>query len=67
MVKWDGRHEVVENVGLNNAMHKVSADESHLTVNSRCGATSKVPDIIFVVRERGISVLKVCDGNCSNR
>ena len=65
MVERDGRDEMVEDVGLDDAVHYVPANEAKFSVNGRSGATGKVPDIVLVVGKLGISVLQVGDGNYS--
>ena len=43
VVKWDRRHEVVEYMGLNDAVQQLPADEAELPVNRRCRSASEVP------------------------
>lgn len=63
VVKGNGADVVVENMGLDNAVEEVTADETELAVNSRGSTTDKVPLIRGVVRERRVGVLEVGDGN----
>jgi hypothetical protein len=54
---------VVQNVGLNDAVENVAANEAKVTVNSGSGTTGKVPHFRLVVGKSGISVLEESDGN----
>lgn len=63
VVEGDGADVVVEDVGLDNAVEKLAANEAELTVN-RCGRTSDVvPGSTGVVRKGGVGVLEVGDSN----
>ena len=57
MVEGNGRHEMVKDVGFDNTMHDLPADEAELSVDGCSGTASEVPDIVFIVRKLGISVL----------
>ena len=63
MVKRDGGNEMVKDMGLNDAMHEVAADEAKLTINRGGGSADKRPSLVSVVRKRGIGVLKKGDGH----
>ncbi len=63
VVKGDSRHVMVEDVGLNNAVHKVATDEAELAVNGCSGTASEVPGMRFIVRKAGVGVLEIGDGN----
>lgn len=62
VVEGDAADVVVQNVGLDDAVEEVSADESHLTINGGSGAADKVPFLVSVVGESRIGVLK--EGDC---
>jgi hypothetical protein len=63
VVEWDGGDVVVEDVGLDDAMEEVAADEAEFTIDSRGSATDVVPGLASVMWERWVGVLKVSDGN----
>lgn len=63
MVERDRGDVVVEDVGLDDAVEEVTADEAKLTVDGRGRATGEVPRLASVVRERRVGVLKVGDGD----
>jgi hypothetical protein len=63
IVKGNGADVVVEDMGLDDAVEEVTADESELAIDSGRGATDKVPLLSGVVRERGVGVLEEGDGN----
>lgn len=63
VVKGDGADIVVEDVGFDNSVEDVTADESKVTVNGGSGSTSKVPRFRLVVGEGGVGVLEVSDGH----
>lgn len=65
VVEWDGRDVVVEDVGFDDAVHQGAADESEFAIDGCGGATSEVPGITGVVRQRRVGVLEESDGNCS--
>ena len=64
VVEGDGADVVVQDVGLNDTVQDVTADEAKVTVNGGRGSASEVPHLRLVVRESGIGVLEVSDGNC---
>ena len=61
MVEWNGRDKVMENVGFNDPMEKMAANETKFTVNRCGGATGECPSTGFVMRQRRIGMLK--EGN----
>lgn len=63
VVEGDAADVVVKDVGLDDAVEQVSADEAHLTIDGGSGAADKVPLRIVVVREGRVGVLKEGDGN----
>lgn len=64
VVKGNRGHVVVQDVGLDDAVQQVTADEAHLTIDGGGSATDKVPLLGSVVRQRGVGVLQEGDGNC---
>lgn len=54
---------MVEDVGFNDTVEELPSDEAEFTVDSSGGTTSEVPGPGVVVRESGVSVLEVGDGN----
>ena len=63
VVKGDGADIMVEDVGLDDSVQNVTADESKVTVDSSSGTASKVPDFRLVMGEGGVGVLEVSDGH----
>ena len=63
VVEGDGGDVVVENVGLDDAVEEVAADETEFTVDGGGGAADVVPGRGLVVGERRVGVLEVGDGN----
>lgn len=59
VVEWDGGDVVVEDVGLDDAVEEVAADEAELAVNGCCGAAGEVPGFAGVVWEGRVGVLEV--------
>lgn len=64
VVEGDGGDVVVENVGLDDAVEDLAADEAKLAVDGGGGATSEVPGLAGVVGKGGVGVLEVGDGDC---
>jgi hypothetical protein len=63
VVEWDGADVVVEDVGLDDTVQELAADETEFTVDG-CGCTAGVvPAGRGVVREAGVSVLEEGNGN----
>lgn len=62
VVERDRADVVVQDVGLDDAVEDVAADEAKVPVNRGRCAARKVPYFRLVVREAGICVLEV--GNC---
>lgn len=65
MVERNCGNEMMENMGLNDAMHDVRADESKIAIYGRSSAASKVPYIVVIVGKLAIGMLKICDGDCA--
>jgi hypothetical protein len=63
VVEGDGRDVVVEDVGLDDTVEKVTADEAKLAVDGGSGSASKGPGVGVVVRERRVGVLEEGDGD----
>jgi hypothetical protein len=61
MVKWDSADIVMQNVGLDDAVEELAADEAEFAVDGCCSATSVCPSRGSVVRERRVCVLKEGD------
>jgi hypothetical protein len=51
-------------MGLDDAVEKSTADETKFTIDRGSSSASVCPGVCVVVRESGISVLEVGDGNC---
>lgn len=63
VVEGDVADVVVKDVGLDDTVEEMAADESHLTVNGSGGATDKVPLLVGVVRKGRVGVLEESNGN----
>lgn len=61
MVEWHLGKVVVNHVRLDDAVHKVPADETKVTVDGGGSTAGEGPRSGIVVRECGIGVLEVCD------
>lgn len=61
MVERDGANIVVQDVGLDDAVEQLAADEAEFAVNGRCGATSVGPCRGSVVGKRRVGVLEEGD------
>lgn len=64
MVEWDGAHIMVQNMGFDDAVEKVTANPAKVAVDGGSCTTSEVPDLGFIVRESRVGVLQVGDGDC---
>lgn len=63
VVKGDGGDVVVQDVGLDDAVEEVAADEAEFAIDGCGGATSEVPYVAGVVRQRWVGVLEEGDGD----
>lgn len=63
MVEGDGRHIVVQDVSLNDAMEEPAADEAELAVDGSSSTLDEGPLLTGVVGEGGVGVLKEGNGN----
>lgn len=63
VVEGDGAHVVMKNMGLDDAVEEVAADEAKLAIDGGGAATDVVPLLSSVVRERRVGVLKEGDGD----
>lgn len=61
VVEGDGADIVVKNVGLDDTVEELSADESEFSVDGCGGSTGVCPALTGVVGKRWVSVLKVGD------
>ena len=62
VVEGDGADVVVEDVGLDDTMQELATDETKFTINRSGCTTSVVPGVRSVVRQAGIGVLEVGNG-----
>lgn len=63
MVEGDGAHVVVQDMGLDDAVQELAADEAELAVDGGRSAAHVVPALGAVVRNCRIGVLQVRNGN----
>lgn len=63
VVEGDATNIVVEDMGLDDAVEKVTADEAHLTINGSSSTTDEVPLVVGVVGKGRVGVLEEGDGN----
>lgn len=66
VVEGDVADIVVQDVGLNDTVEDVAADETEVTIDGGSGATGEVPDLGLVVGEGGVSVLEEGNGDYMN-
>ncbi len=59
VVEGDGADVVVQDVGLDDAVEEVAADEAELAVNRGSGTADKVPLVRRVMGKRRVGVLEV--------
>lgn len=64
VVEGNGRNVVVQDVGFDDAVEEVAADEAEFAVDGCGGAAGEVPGLAVVVGEGGVGVLEVGDGDC---
>jgi hypothetical protein len=65
VVEWNCADIVVEDVGLDDTVQELAANESEFAIDRGCCTTGIVPAGRGVVRKAGISVLEEGDGNYS--
>lgn len=63
IVKGNGGDEVVGNVGLDDTVEEMTADESEFTIDGCSGTTSVGPRFGVVVGKRRVSVLEEGNSN----
>lgn len=63
VVEGDGGDVVVQDVGLDDAVEDLAADEAEFAVDGGGGATGEVPGLAGVVGEGRVGVLEVGDGD----
>lgn len=63
VVEGDGADVVVQDVGFDDAMEDVAADEAKFAVDGGGGAAGESPGLGGVVWEGGVGVLEVGDGD----
>lgn len=66
VVEGDGADVVMQDVGLDDAVQQVAADETKLAVDGRGGALDKGPLLAGVVGQGRVGVLQESDGNWNN-
>jgi len=64
VVEGDLADVVVQDVGLDDAVEEVAADEAELAIDGGSAAADVVPLLSSVVGERGVGVLEEGDGDC---
>jgi hypothetical protein len=64
VVEGDVADIVVQDVGLDDAVEDVTADEAEVTVDGGSGAAGKAPHLGLVVGEGGVGVLQEGNGDC---
>jgi hypothetical protein len=64
LVEGDAAEEVVHDVIINNLVEEMAADETHCAVDGSESALGVGPRFRGVVRDGGVGVLEVCDGDC---
>lgn len=64
LVERDPAEEVVHDVVVDDLVEEMAADEAHCAVDGGEGALGVGPGFGGVVRDGGVGVLEVCDGDC---
>lgn len=64
VVEGNSADVVVEDVGLNDAVEELAADETEFAVNGCGGAAGEVPGLASIVGEGRVGVLEEGDGDC---
>lgn len=64
VVEWNAAEKVVDHVVVNDFVEEVTANEAGGAVNGGQCSLGVSPGFRGVVSNLGVSVLKVCDGNC---
>lgn len=64
MVEGNAAEEMVDHMVVNDLVEEVTANEASCAVNCSEGSFGVSPGFCGVVSNLGVSVLKVCDGNC---
>ena len=64
VVEWDGGDVVVKDVGLDDAVKDVAADEAKFAVDGGGGAADVGPGLAGVVGQGGVGVLEEGDRDC---
>lgn len=65
VVEWNRADIVMEDVGLDDTVQELAADEAEFAIDSGCCTAGIVPAGRAVMRKAGISVLEEGDGNYS--
>jgi len=65
VVEWNRADIVMEDVGLDDTVQELAADEAEFAIDCGCCTAGIVPASRAVVRKAGISVLEEGDGNYS--
>ena len=63
VVEWNGRDVMVQDVGFDDAVEQITANESKLAVNGGRRSAGKAPRLGSVMSDRGIGMLQVRDCN----
>jgi hypothetical protein len=66
IVEGDRGDVVVQNVGLDDTVEELAADEAELAIDGGGSATDVVPRLRGVVGERWVGMLQEGNGNCGN-
>lgn len=64
VVEGNGADIVVQNVGLDDTMQQVAADEAELTIDGCSGALDKGPLLAGIVGQSRVGVLEEGDSDC---
>lgn len=64
LVKGDTGEEMVDDVGVDDAVEEVAADPAEVAVDGGQGTLDVGPALGVIVVDLGVVVVEVCDGNC---
>ncbi len=65
VVKRDRGHVVMQDMGFDNPMQELAADEAEFPVDGSCCAAGEIPSLGLIVRQRRVGMLEERDHDCA--